>query len=339
MQELNHFYGYKPEYLVDKNKNSSDKIRAQKTITHKSGGQDGGNVMENKVGVIGVGNMGSGICSNLLKAGFKVFVYDIRPEPLEEMRKKGAVVTPNLPALAQECPLVFSVLIDYDQNLSILEGPEGLLENLAEGSCIFICSTISPTHVQALSKLAAERGTRLLDAPVSGGAEGASAGTLSLMIGGDQNAVEEHRKALEAISSNIYHMGDVGAGESAKAINQLLVGVHDVATAEAMLLAAKSGIDLKKMIHIIENSAGASWIFEHRAARMVERDFEPRGFLKILLKDTNIVADAAQSLDLVLPMISLARQLYQAGVNAGLGDEDDSAIVKVLEKLSNFSLA
>lgn len=294
--------------------------------------------MENKVGVIGVGNIGSGICCNLLKAGFKVFVYDIRPEPIEDMRKKGAVVAPNLPELAQECPLVFSVLLDYNQNLSILRGAEGLLENLAEGSCIFVCSTISPAHARELSTISAERGIRLLDSPVSGGPEGASAGTLSLMIGGDPNAMEEHRKALEAISSNIYHMGDVGAGESAKVINQLLVGIHNVATSEAMLLAAKSGIDLKKMFHIIKNSAGYSWIWEHRAMRMIERDFDPRAILKILLKDTSIVTDTAESLDLVLPMIGLARQLYQSGVNAGWGDEDDSAIVKVLEKLSCYSL-
>jgi 3-hydroxyisobutyrate dehydrogenase len=158
------------------------------------------------------------------------------------------------------------------------------------------------------------------------------------MIGGDAKVLEENRKALEAIGSNIYHMGEVGAGETAKAINQLLVAVHNVAAAEALLLASKSGMNLKQVYDIIKNSAGYSWMFEHRAMRMIERDFKPRGVLRILLKDTNIVADTAQSLGIVLPILSFVRQLFQSGVNAGLGDEDDSAIVKVLEKLNCYEL-
>ncbi len=295
--------------------------------------------MENNVGVVGVGNMGFGISSNLLKAGFKVTVYDARPEPLERIKKKGATVADSLKELAGECPVVFSVLLDYQQNINVLEGPKGLVENMNDGSCIFVCSTISPAQARDLYKIAQAQGIRLLDCPVSGGQEGANAGTLSLMIGGDSKAVEEHHSALEAISGNIYHFGDVGTGESAKAINQLLVGVNNVATAEAMVLASKSGLNLKEVHNLISNSAGNSWIFQHRAMRMIERDFEPRGILGILLKDTSIVTDAAQSLDLVLPITTLVQQLYQAGVNAGLADEDDSAIVKILEKLSSHSIA
>jgi 3-hydroxyisobutyrate dehydrogenase len=229
-------------------------------------------------------------------------------------------------------------VLDYEQNVSVLTGPEGLLENMAPGGCIFICSTISPAQARDLADLAADQGLRLLDCPVSGGQEGAMAGTLSLMIGGDRSAVEEHRGALEAISDNIYHLGNVGAGESAKAVNQLLVAVHNAATAEALLLAAKGGIDLKQMAEIISTSAGQSWIFEHRAMRMIERDFTPRGVLKILLKDTSIVSDMAESHGLILPLATAARQLFQAGVNSGLEDEDDAAVVKVLEALANFSL-
>ncbi len=131
------------------------------------------------------------------------------------------------------------------------------------------------------------------------------AGTLSIMIGGDEAAVEEHRNALEALSSNVYHFGDVGSGETAKSINQVLVAINNAATAEAMMLAAKAGLDLKKVFDLISNSAGNSWIFQHRAMRMIEGDFEPRGVLRILLKDTTIVKDAADSLDLVLPLSSL----------------------------------
>jgi 3-hydroxyisobutyrate dehydrogenase-like beta-hydroxyacid dehydrogenase len=158
------------------------------------------------------------------------------------------------------------------------------------------------------------------------------------MIGGDANAVSQHRKALEAIGGNIYHFGEVGSGESAKAINQILVAVNNLAVAEAMLLASKSGLDLKEVFKLISNSAGNSWIFQHRAMRMIERDFQARGILGILLKDTSIVVDAARSLELVLPITTMAQQLYQAGVNAGLADEDDSSIIKILEKLANDSI-
>jgi len=294
--------------------------------------------MENNVGVVGIGNMGIGIATNLLKADFNVLVYDIRPERLEEMKKKGAVVASSVGELAQACSVVFSVLLDFKQNLSVLEGPEGLLENMKAGSCIFVCSTLAPAQAKELAKLAEKKGIRLLDSPISGGSEGAMAGTLSIMIGGDESAVEENRKALEAVSSNVYHFGDVGSGEAAKSINQVLVAINNAATAEAMLLAAKAGLDLKKVFNLISNSAGNSWIFQHRAMRMIERDFVPRGVLKILLKDTTIVKDAADSLDLVLPLANIAQQLYQAGVNNGWGDDDDSAVVKVLENLSNFSI-
>ena len=249
------------------------------------------------------------------------------------------MVASSLGELAQACSVVFSVLLDFKQNLSVLERPEGLVENMKAGGCIFVCSTLAPTQAKELAGIAEKNGIRLLDSPISGGVEGAKAGTLSIMTGGDEKALEEHREALEAMGSNIYHFGGVvGAGETAKSINQLLVAVNNAATAEAMMLAAKAGLDLKKVFNLISNSAGNSWIFQHRAMRMIERDFEPRGVLKILLKDSTIVKDAADSLDLVLPLANIAQQLFQAGVNNGWGDDDDSAVVKVLEKLANFSI-
>lgn len=294
--------------------------------------------MKSNVGVVGIGNMGIGMATNLLKAGFNVHVYDIRPEPLEKVKQKGAVVASSLAELAKACPVVFLVLLNFRQNLSVLEGPQGLAENMAKGSCLFVCSTLAPSQAVELFKLAEEKGVRLLDSPISGGAEGAMAGTLSFMIGGDEKAVEEHRIVLEAMSSNLYYFGDVGAGETAKSINQLLVGVNYVATAEALLLAAKAGLDLKKVFDLISNSVGNSWIFEHRAMRMIERDFAPRGVMQIHLKDTGIVTDTAKSLGIVLPLVEITRQLFQAGVNNGWGDDDSSAVVKVLEKLANFSI-
>lgn len=295
--------------------------------------------MSARVGIIGTGNMGFGMSCNLLKAGFEVTAHDLRAEPLRALEERGASIAPSPGAVGRECPVVFSVVMDYPQNLAILEGSDGLLENMSPGGCIFVCSTISPDQIRNLASLATQRRLRLLDCPISGGRESAEAGTLSLMIGGDIEAVEEHRAALEAVSGNIYYVGDLGAGETAKLVNNLLVAVHVVATAEAMLLAGKSGVNLRQMFDIVTNSAGRSWIFEHRALRMVDRDFAARGALRILLKDTGIIMDSASALGLPMPLTSIARQVFQAGVNQGLGDEDDSAVVKVLEGIAAFSLA
>jgi len=294
--------------------------------------------MKTKVGVIGAGNIGFGICRNLLRAGFDLVVCDVRTQPLEALREQDATIAPTPGTVGRDCQVVFSVVFDYAQNLAILKDSDGLLETMAPGGCIFVCSTISTTHARRLADLAAQHDVRLMDCPVSGGKEGAMAGTLSLMIGGDVGPIAEHRAVLEAISANIYHLGDVGSGAAAKAVNQLLVAVHEVAAAEALLLAAKGGLDLKQMIDIVGTSMGQSRIFDIRSVRMVKRDFTPRGVLKILLKDISIVLETGQSQGLVLPLANAAHQVFQAGVNKGLEDEDDAAVVKVLEALASFSL-
>ena len=294
--------------------------------------------MKGKAGVIGLGNMGFGMACNLLRAGFEVIAYDLRPELLEAFRTKGGTRAPDVAAVGRECPLVFSVVLDYPQNLEILDGPAGLLKSMAPGGTVFVCSTLSPAQARDLAARAGRQKIRLLDCPVSGGRAGAEAGTLALMIGGSREALEEHRAALEAVSRKIFHLGDVGAGETAKAVNQVLVAVHYVVTAEALLLAAKSGLDPKQMIEIIGSSEGTSRIFETRGIRMIDRKFEPIGVLKTLVKDTGFVLDTADSLGLPMPLTSVARQMFQAGVNQGLGGEGTSAVVKVLERLAGFSL-
>lgn len=294
--------------------------------------------MSTKVGVIGAGNIGYGICINLLKNGFDLVVYDVRPEPLKLLKEKGATIASNPGDLGNQCKTVFVVVLDYKQNIAVLEGKDGLIENMAPGSLIFTCSTISPSEVKSLGEKAKKNELRLIDCPVSGGFEGAKSGKLTLMIGANKTTVKDNLSALEAISENIYFLNNLGAGAAAKSVNNLLCAIHIIATAEAMLLAAKNKIDLDLIYDIISKSAGQSWIFEHRAKRMASRDFSPRGVLRILLKDTHIMSDLSREHELVLPLTSLSQQIYQAAVNQGLGDEDDSAVIKVLERLAEYSL-
>jgi len=295
--------------------------------------------MGTTVGVVGAGNIGFGICINLLKSGFELFVYDVRSEPLKLLKEKGATIVSNPGDLARQCQTIFLVVLDYEQNLEVLDGNEGIIKNMLPDNVIFICSTISPSEIKNLAKKAYKNELRLIDCPVSGGYEGAISGKLTLMIGAERSSIGDNLAALEAISENIYFLNHLGAGEAAKMVNNLLCAVHLIATAEAMLLAAKSGIDLNLIYDIVSKSAGQSWMFEHRAKRMAERDFSPRGVLKILLKDTHIINDLSHEYNLVLPLVNLSQQIYQTAVNQGFSDEDDSAVIKVLEKLAEYSLS
>ncbi len=294
--------------------------------------------MNENVGIVGLGNIGMGMAKNLLKAGFKVHAFDLRSEALAELEKLGAVPCDSLKDLAGKCQLVFSVLVNYPQSLSVFSGPDGLVENLAPGSTIFICSTITPDQARSLADMAKAKGIECLDSPVSGGQAGANAGKLALMIGGDEKILQANQKALEAVAANINRFGDVGAGEAAKAINQILVAINLIAAGEAMVLASKCNLDLKKVYDMVSNSGGNSNMFAERAIYMMERDFETRGALSLMLKDTNIVMDAVKSLNLVLPLTDLSNQLFQAGFNNGWGDEDCAAVVKTVEQLSNHTI-
>lgn len=291
---------------------------------------------ETTVGLIGAGNMGMGMARNLLKAGFSLVVCDIKEEPLRALHALGAR-TVNTPAeIGKQCSRVLAVVLDYTQVQGVVLGAHGLKETLQKGDIFIICSTIAPQQAQELGQILEREGIVVLDAPVSGGKEGAEAGTLSVMVGGQEAAFQQCRTLFEAIGKHIYYTGSLGNGERMKAINQLLVGVHLVATAEAVALAKKSGLDPQLMYKVITQSMGNSRVFEMKAPRMIEHDFQPRGALKIFLKDLGIVGDMAEEVGASVFLTPIARQLISTACHFGLGDVDDAAVVSVLEKLAGL---
>lgn len=282
-----------------------------------------------------MGAIGKAMALTLAKRGFPLVVYDVRPEPFPELASAGARVATSSREAATACDVLLIMVRNYHQAEAALAGADGALKGLRPGMTVVVMSTIAPSQTRQLAAIVASTGARYLDAPVSGGFLRAAEGTLTIMVGGPQDVLEECRPVLQAMSTNIYHAGaEVGAGQTLKMVNQMLVGVHEVAAAEAMVLGMKAGIDPDLLYDVVSRSAGDSWIFRNRMERVIARDFSSKGALEILLKDLGIVLSAAQELQMPLLLAPVAYQVYQMAAVAGLANEDDSAVVKVIEGLA-----
>jgi 3-hydroxyisobutyrate dehydrogenase len=203
-----------------------------------------------------------------------------------------------------------------------------------------LCSTVPPAFVQTVGQRLQDKGVFLLDAPVSGGVQGASSGTLTIMASGPATAFAACEQVLVAVSSKVYRLGEApGIGSSVKLINQLLAGVHIAAAAEAMALAARLGLPPQVVFDVISNSAGASWMFTNRVPHMLTGDYTPHSALDIFVKDLGIVLEAGKALRFPLPLAAAAQQLFLMGAAAGFGRVDDAAVVKVYEKLAGMQVS
>lgn len=294
--------------------------------------------MKRTVGFIGLGNMGMGMAGNLLKAGFPLLVYDVRPEPMVELVQMGARAAGSPRDLGAQAETVVVMVLSFLQMQQAILGPDGAAGAMVPGSTVIGCSTISPSQARDLAAALAERRISYIDAPVSGGKARAAGGSLTVMAGADSDVFAAHRPVLEAMSANLHHCGPVGTGQTAKMCNQLMAGVSLVATAECMALGAAAGMDLKLLQEIITQGTGDGWMFRNRADRMIAGDFRTRARLDIFAKDLGIVLEAADGLHLPLLLASAARQWVMMGVAEGHGAEDDSAVVKVMEKLTGVSV-
>ncbi|CAI7930480.1 unnamed protein product, partial [Closterium sp. NIES-54] len=223
-----------------------------------------------------------------------------------------------------------------------LFGDQGALESLPPGAVVILCSTVPPEFARSLgTKLSAQgKGWEMVDAPVSGGVARAADGTLTIMAAATPAALSKAQPVLEAMSAKLYIVGDTpGAGSAVKMVNQLLAGVHIAAAAEAMALGARAGLNARMVFDIISHAAGNSWMFENRVPHMLDSDYTPRSALNIFVKDLGIVLGEAQSLAFPLPLAAAAHQQFLAGAAAGLGREDDAAVVKVYERLAGVTVA
>jgi len=285
-----------------------------------------------KIGMVGLGAMGHSVAENILAKGYEMVLYDIRPEAYADLVAKGAEGAASTQELGQKADVVLMMVNTYQHCLSAMNG---LLETMRDGVIVNL-GTIAMDEAESLAAMAAKANCLMLDSPVSGGTAGAKAGTLTLMVGGPDEAFAKCEAVLNSFASNVVRVGDKpGQGQAVKAINQLLVGVHMCATAEAFTLARKCGLDLQKMYDTICTCAGTSRIFENRGQFLINRDFNTRSTLQIQLKDTGIVCKTADAVGAHTPLANAARELFKLAVQKYPPTDDSLEVVRLYEEISN----
>ena len=292
-----------------------------------------------KAAVIGLGSMGWGAAISLLKAGFSVRGCDVRSDVLERFTEAGGNACTTPASAVDTADIVLVYVINSKQVEDVLFGPNGAVETARPSTVFLLCTTMAPSATTAIAERLEAAGMLVIDAPVSGGHVRALAGEITVMASGSQEAFDQASAVLDAISAKVFRLGDrPGAGSRVKMINQLLAGVHIAATAEAMTLAAKAGIDLKTLYEVIRVSAGSSWMFENRGEHIVSGDYTPRSAVNIFVKDLGIVASEAERAGALTPLTATALSLFVEASEAGLGLEDDAAVAKILARKSGAVL-
>ena len=294
--------------------------------------------MAERIGFIGLGIMGEPMCRNLMKAGYSCTVNTRTRSRAERLLSEGAVWSDTPKDTAVQSDVIITIVTDTPDVEKVILGENGIIEGIRPGSVVIDMSTISPSATRTMAAALEEKGADMLDAPVSGGDTGAIAGTLSIMVGGKQQAFDRCLPVFEAMGKSINLIGDHGAGQMTKLCNQVAVAVANLAMAEALVLAARAGLDMEKMLAAISGGAAGSWQLSNLAPRIIKRDFDPGFMVKLQQKDLRLVLGAASELGLGLPGASLAHQLFNAVEAAGEGDEGTQALVKSLERMSGVEV-
>jgi 2-hydroxy-3-oxopropionate reductase len=293
-----------------------------------------GNKMQTKIGFIGLGIMGRPQALNLVKGGYKLNVFARRAESMLPLQQAGATAWASPKEVAEQSDIIFIMVSDTPDVEEMILGEHGVIHSAKPGSVIVDMSTISPGATRVMADKLGARGIDMLDAPVSGGEVGAINGTLSIMVGGKQDAFERVKPMFDYMGKNIIHVGGNGAGQVCKACNQIVVAVTIEAVSEALTFARKNGVDAAKVRDALMGGFAGSKIMEVHGKRMLDNDFKPGFKVKLHQKDMNIVLQAAHQLGLALPAASLVSQHLNALMGAGDGELDSSAIVKVIEKMN-----
>ena len=292
-----------------------------------------------RVGFIGLGIMGKPMTKNILKAGFPVSVVGNRAKAaVEELRPLGVKVVNTARDVARDADIVVTCLPDSPDVEHVVTGHDGVLDGAHAGLIVIDMSTISPTVIKGIAAKAAEKGVRVLDAPVSGGQKGAIEGTLSIMVGGDAKALEECTDVLKAMGKKIVHCGPSGAGSFTKLANQIICAVTWQAIAEGLVLGAKAGVDPAKMVEAVSAGAARCWALEVRVPEVLKGNFKPGFMAKLQHKDLNIALAAGKDVGAPLPVTAIVNEFYRALVTSGGADLDTSALVTVTEKLAGVEV-
>jgi 3-hydroxyisobutyrate dehydrogenase len=292
-----------------------------------------------RIGFIGLGIMGKPMCANLLKAGYSLTVWNRSQPSIDTVVGYGAAAGESPADVAAKSDVIITIVTDSPDVERVVLGENGVIHGAKAGSVVIDMTTMSPAVTREIAAALAEKGVDMLDAPVSGGDVGAKNGTLSIMVGGKSEVFERCLPVFQAMGKNILHIGPHGAGQTTKLCNQIAVAVNMLAGCEAIMLAAKSGIDPHKMLGAISAGAAGSWMLSNLAPRIVNGDFAPGFMIKLAHKDLRLVLEAAAQLDLPLPGTSLMNQVWRAVEADGGGDLGTQAAIKALEKWANFSVS
>jgi len=290
------------------------------------------------VGFIGLGIMGLPMAENLLEAGYDVVGHNRSPEPVEELLAAGGADGGSPAGVARESDVVITCLPDSPDVRAVVLGgeeeAEPVVDGLSAGMTLIDMSTISPTVTETIADELAAADVDVLDAPISGGEEGAIDGTLSIMVGGDADVVDALGDLLDVMGGTVTHCGGTGAGQVTKACNQIVVACTNQAVSEALVFAGKAGADLEAVVEAISGGAAGCWTLDNRAPRMIHGNFEPGFFAEYQYKDLRIATDAGEAFGSPMPATELVHETYKSMVETGMGRDDNSGVMQVLERLA-----
>lgn len=295
--------------------------------------------MPERIGFIGLGIMGRGMARNILNAGFPLQVWNRTASRADELVAAGATLAESPAAVAAQSDIVISCVSDTPDVEQVLVGENGVLHGISSGALVIDMSTISPQATRTIGAQFAQKGVAMLDAPVSGGSEGAAKGTLSIMIGGEAEQVERARPVLEAMGKTIVHVGALGDGQTVKLANQILVVGNTLAMCEALLFAQASGVDVQKTYDAVKNGAAGSWMFTNRAPQILARDWRPGFTIDLQAKDLRLALKAAEEVGAPLFGTSMIANFYRTLQSRGLGSQGNHALIKALEAMSGIEVA
>jgi 2-hydroxy-3-oxopropionate reductase len=294
--------------------------------------------MTERIGFIGLGLMGRPMAHHLLTAGYPLTVFNRSRPAIDELASAGARAAQSPREVAQQSDIVITMLPDGPDVESVIIGADGLREGVREGMLFIDMSTISPLMTRRLASILEPHGVRTLDAPVSGGEEGAQSATLSIMVGGSEEDFQRAHPLFSVLGKTITYCGPSGSGQIVKACNQVLVALIIEAISESLVLGAKAGVAPEIILKVLSGGLAQNRFMDLRGSSMIEHSFEPGGKAAFHLKDLQIVKQIAQEYGVVLPMGTLVEQLFTSLVANGKGGLDHSALLTVIESLSNFSL-
>jgi L-threonate 2-dehydrogenase len=292
-----------------------------------------------RMAVVGLGSMGYGMASALKRAGFEVTGCDVSADTLTRFVSEGGRGAATPAEAASHADIVVSVVVNAAQTETILFGKDGVAETLPKGAVFVSSATMDPDVARRLSKQLEATGRLYLDAPISGGAQRAAQGELTILASGSAAAFAKARPALDAMAAKLYELGDAaGQGAAFKMINQLLAGVHIAAASEAIAFAAKQGLDIRKVYEVITASAGNSWMFENRIPHVLDGDYAPRSAVEIFVKDLGIIQDMARNARFPVPVAAAALQMFLMTAASGMGGDDDASVARMYARVTGTHL-